>query len=163
MNFIILNTLKPKPVYNYKRWKHSHRSAFGHLLGREAALTTAGENSVCYWFSNTEKYFWFFWTIKQRFIIFICYYKGKKSISVFKERWSLWEAQNENRMLSYSQFKHRSAPKVTLAETFLELTTHSIERTKNLIKWGYCFKIRPPKPLHINLGTYWGVGYKTSN
>lgn len=76
-------------IINYKGGKQIQEDC-GSLLWGETTLTTARENSVCYWFSNTEKYFWFFWTVEQWFIIFVCYYKGKKpNISTFNEKQSL--------------------------------------------------------------------------
>ena len=51
-------------IINYKGGKQIQEDC-GSLLRGETTLTTARENSVCYWFSNTEKYFWFFWTVEQ--------------------------------------------------------------------------------------------------
>lgn len=135
-------------LYNYKGGKQPQDN-FGSLLGGETTLTTAWKNSVCYWFSNTEKYFWFFWTVEQRFIIFICYYKEKKTnISTFDERQSLLRSAKWKWMPS-PIYKHSSIPKVWLAASFLELTTHSIKKRnqqKNAYKWGVCSKISPQKP-----------------
>lgn len=38
-----------------------------------------------------------------------------------------WEVQNEKRTRAYPQLKSNSVPKVCLASSFLELTTHSIK------------------------------------
>lgn len=61
-----------------------------------------------------------------------------------------WEVQNEKQTLAYPQLKSNSVPKVCLASSFLELTTHSI-KNKNTYKWWLGSKIRPSKPVSTTI------------
>lgn len=138
-----LNTFKTKYAFNYKGWKHSHQSDSGSLLWGKTTLTTAWENSVCYWFSNTEKYFWFFWTVEQWFIIFVCYYEEKKSISTFNKRWSLEKYKmKKNAILNLKE----CCLKGLFGSKFLGTQNKFIKKPKKPYKWGLGSNISPQKP-----------------
>lgn len=126
-------------VINYKGGKQLQEDC-GSLLWGETTLTTAWENSVCYWFSNTEKYFWFFWTVEQWFIIFVCYYKGKQKTNIS----TVTSEKCKMRMDAIPNLKAVLFQKSVWQQ--VSLNSWQTPFKKNAYKQGVCSQISPQKP-----------------